>query len=208
MNIFIVGGSGRVGLELAKSLSAEHHNVTVGSRSPEKIDADGFNTVKLDLTQSVSAVADAIGKVDAVYFVAGSRGKDLLQIDAFGAVKTMLAAEKNNIKRYIMLSAYESLNPDAWEEKPYSDLKEYYEAKYLADKYLMDSTKLDWTILQAVALEEEEGNGKGDHATEQSVAIPDVGLALAQLVEQDNTIGKVLTISNGDKEITSLFKDA
>lgn len=35
---------------------------------------------------------------DIVYFVAGSRGKDLLQTDAFGAVKTMIAAEKSGIK--------------------------------------------------------------------------------------------------------------
>lgn len=207
MDIFIVGGSGRVGLELAKTLKDNNHNVIVGSRSPEKIDADGFQTVKLDLTDSVSAIAEAIGKVDIVYFTAGSRGKDLLQIDAFGAVRTMLAAEKNNIKRYIMLSAYESLNPDSWDDKPYSDLREYYEAKFLADKYLMDSTQLDYTILQAVALEEEAGNGKGDHATEQTVAIPDVGLALAALAEQDNTIGKVVTISNGDKDIPTLMKN-
>lgn len=41
---------------------------------------------------------------DAVYFTAGSRGKDLLQTDAFGAVKTMQAAKKLSIERYIMLS--------------------------------------------------------------------------------------------------------
>jgi len=207
MDILIIGGSGRVGLELAKALKDKNHNVILGSRSPEKIVADGFQTVKLDLTDSVSDIAESIGEVDIVYFTAGSRGKDLLQIDAFGAVRTMLAAEKNNIKRYIMLSAYESLNPDAWDEKPYSDLREYYEAKFLADRYLMDSTALDYTILQAVALKEEDGNGKGDHATEQTVAIPDVGLALAELAEQDNTIGQIVTISNGDKDIAALIKD-
>lgn len=35
---------------------------------------------------------------DAVYFTAGSRGKDLLQTDAYGAVKTMQAAKKLGIE--------------------------------------------------------------------------------------------------------------
>ena len=42
---------------------------------------------------------------DAVYFTAGSRGKDLLQTDAYGAVKTMQAAKKLGIERYILVQS-------------------------------------------------------------------------------------------------------
>lgn len=56
--------------------------------------------------------------MDAIYFVAGSRGKDLLETDAMGAVKTMQAAEKDGIKRYIMLSSLYALQPEMWSKVP------------------------------------------------------------------------------------------
>ncbi|WP_163362601.1 NAD(P)H-binding protein, partial [Klebsiella aerogenes] len=75
-------------------------------------------------------------------FTTGSRGKDLLQVDLHGAVKTMQAAEKKGIKRYIMLSAINSLSPDKWTE-----LIDYFTAKYFADLYLRDRTQLDFTLV-------------------------------------------------------------
>ena len=42
---------------------------------------------------------------DAVYFTTRSRGKDLLQTDVFGAVKTMQAAKKLGIERYILVQS-------------------------------------------------------------------------------------------------------
>lgn len=47
-------------------------------------------------------------------FVAGSRNKDLLQTDAFSAVKPMKIAESNGASRYIMLSSAYSLEPNKW----------------------------------------------------------------------------------------------
>lgn len=39
--------------------------------------------VYLDLHEDLSSISGTIGKVDAIYFTAGSRGKDLLQKDDF-----------------------------------------------------------------------------------------------------------------------------
>lgn len=50
-------------------------------------------------------MTEAIKGADAIYFTAGSGAKDLLQVDAFGAVKLMQAAEKDSIMRFVMLSA-------------------------------------------------------------------------------------------------------
>ena len=50
-------------------------------------------------------MTEAIKGADAIYFTTGSGAKDLLQVDAFGAVKLMQAAEKDSIKRFVMLSA-------------------------------------------------------------------------------------------------------
>ena len=72
--------------------------------------------VKFDLHESVEEMRQAIGDVDAIYFTAGSGAKDLLQTDAFGAVKLMQAAAKNGIKRFVMLSALFSLEPTRWRQ--------------------------------------------------------------------------------------------
>lgn len=57
-------------------------------------------------------LAALIAGSDAVIFTAGSRGKDLLQTDAYGAVKLMQAAKQAGINRFVMLSALFSLTPE------------------------------------------------------------------------------------------------
>lgn len=108
--VFIAGGSGRVATELIKDLVKDGNEVVAGSRNPEKIiKLDGVSALKLDLHAEVDEIAKLMDGCDVVYFVAGSRGKDLLQTDAFGAVKTMMAAERDGIERYIMLSSMYAL---------------------------------------------------------------------------------------------------
>ncbi|MGC4441166.1 NAD(P)H-binding protein, partial [Streptococcus suis] len=79
--------------------------------------------------------------VDAVLFVAGSRGRDLLQTDAFGAVKTMQATESLGIKRYVLLSSLYALEPDKWSHPNLSKIMDYNVAKFFADNYLVTNTK-------------------------------------------------------------------
>lgn len=208
MKIFIVGGTGRVGQSLAKQLLRAGHEVIVGSRHEvAELVALGIKFKKLDLHASVVEIAQVIGQVDAIYFTAGSRGKDLLQSDAFGAVKTMEAAKLNGINRYIMLSAQKSLEPEFWDLEPYVHIKDYYTAKFFADKYLMDSTTLNFTILQPVALVEEKGTGQfaSGEVINKTITIDDVALALLVALEQPTTFKKVLPISNGNQSLSEIW---
>ena len=87
--VFVAGGSGRVATELIKNLVADGHKVIAGSRHPESIiKLDGVTPINLDLHASVEEIANLMKGTSIVYFVAGSRGKDVLQTDAFGAVKS------------------------------------------------------------------------------------------------------------------------
>ncbi|KAK8852830.1 hypothetical protein M9Y10_017822 [Tritrichomonas musculus] len=203
--IFVVGGSGRVATELIKDLAADGKKVIAGSRHPESIiKIDGVTSVKLDLHSSVDEIADLMKGVDAVYFVAGSRGKDLLQTDAMGAVKTMKAAEKNKIKRYIMLSSLYALQPEKWREiKGLETLIDYQTAKFFADNYLITNTHLSYTILQPTALTEEPGTGKVKFSEIEAKTnpIPDVARVLADIIKHDNTIGKVIMMQTGNTPI-------
>ena len=203
--IFVAGGSGRVAAELIKYLVADGKTVIAGSRHPESIiKIDGVTPVKLDLHASIDEIADLMKGSDTVYFVAGSRGKDLLQTDAMGAVKTMQAAEKNNIKRYVMLSSLYALQPEKWREiKGLESLIDYQTAKFFADNYLVHNTHLNYTILQPVALTEEVGTGKVKFGEVEAKTnpIPDVAKVLADIIKHDNTIGKVIMMQSGDTPI-------
>ena len=137
---------------------------------------------------------------DAVYFTTGSRGKDLLQTDVFGAVKTMQAAKKLGIERYIMLSSIFALQPEKWHIDGLDQIMDYNVTKFFADNYLVNQSGLKYTILQPTNLTEKEGTGKiGLEVTKvTSNPIPDVAKTLAEILKHDNTIGKVIMMKSGD----------
>ena len=201
MKVFIIGGSGRVATELIKDLVNDGHEVTAAARHEDNIvDLPEVTKKHLDLHASVDDLAELIKGHDVVYFTAGSRGKDLLQTDAFGAVKTMQAAEKVGIKRYIMLSSIFSLQPEKWNLPGLKEIMDYNIAKFFADNYLIHQTKLAYTIVQPGGLTEKEGTGKInlDVIKPGTNPISDVAQTLADVLKYDNTIDKVIMMESGN----------
>lgn len=205
MKIFIAGATGRVGEELTKKLSEQGHTIYAGARHEEKLTKNAFvQPVHLDLHHSVSEIAETLADAEAVYFVAGSRGKDLLQTDLFGAVKLMQAVEQKKIKRYIHLSSLFALQPENW----HPSLTDYNIAKFFSDNWLIEQTQLDYTILQPGSLIERPGSGKITTnitgGTENS--IEDVASVLAELLDHDNTIKKIILMGSGETPIAEAIK--
>lgn len=149
-----------------------------GSRHPESIPSvENCQPVALDLHESVEKLQVLLTGCDAVYFLAGSRGKDLLQTDAFGAVKLMQAAEMAGVQRFIMLSSLYALEPEKWAESPsLQKITNYNIAKFFADHYLVHSTSLCYTIVQPSVLKETPYTGKIElnPAQDGENPIPDV----------------------------------
>lgn len=208
--ILVIGGSGRVATQLIQNLVTDGNEVTAAARHPEKIvNHSHITAIKLDLHATVVQLASLMNGIDVVYFVAGSRGHDLLQTDAMGAVKTMQAAEQAGVKRYVMLSSMYALQPEKWSLYPaLAGITDYNIAKYFADHYLVNNTHLDYTILQPATLTEEAGTGKvafgeGDDSTN---TIPDVAKVLAEIIKYDNTIGQVIMMRNGETPIDQALK--
>lgn len=204
MRILVSGASGRVGHLLVDNLAAAGHEVIAGTRHlDDKFNSDKVELANIDLLvdeeQLVTELTDL--KLDAVYFVAGSRGKNVLQVDAFGAVKLENAAEKAGIKRFIMLSAWQSTNPKGWGE----ELRDYYIARFFADNWLMDHTTLNYTILQPGALLEETGSGKVQFNPKSATAnsIENVADVLAGILNAENTYGKLLPMGDGETDIVT-----
>ena len=205
MKILVIGASGRVGTDLVEQLLADDHQVIGTTRQDKKLfDNDNYRQLDLDITAEKDAIAEQIEQdIDAVYFVAGSGGKDVLEVDLHGAVKTMQAVEDKGIKRYIMLSTVFSLDTNKWDTPGIADLKEYYICKHYADQWLVNDSTLDYTIVQAGALKERAGTGKitinDDNAGENAIA--DVAATLTAVLGANNTIKKVFSLHNGETTI-------
>ena len=91
MKILVIGASGRVGSDLVKQLLAADHQVIGTTRQDEKLFSDdNYSQLDLDITAEKDVIQQQIEQdIDAVYFVAGSGGKNVLEVDLHGAVKTM-----------------------------------------------------------------------------------------------------------------------
>lgn len=204
MKIFIVGASGRVGRLLTTDLVQAGHEVIAGARHLDRVvEDDHVQAVKFDLHESVDQMAQTIDQVDAIYFTAGSGAKDLLQTDAFGAVKVMAAAKKNGVKRFVMLSALFSLEPEKWRTvKGLDGLTDYNIAKFFADNYLLH-TDLDYTILQPTVMTDKPGTGKITVDQGQFGYNPaaDVAQTLADLLKYPNTSRKIIKMREGETPI-------
>lgn len=205
MKILVIGASGRVGTDLVKQLLADDHQVIGTTRDKKKLfDADNYSQLDLDLLANKDDIRNQIDDdVEAIYFVAGSGNKDLLEVDLHGAVKTMQAAQDKGINRYIMLSTVFSLDTSKWTSPAIENLKEYYIAKHYADQWLVNDSTLDYTIVQAAALKERAGTGKitinGTDAGENAIA--DVASTLAAVLNADSASKKVFSMQNGETAI-------
>ena len=211
MRVFVAGATGRVGRELVRNLVDIGHEVVAASRHAQETEwPDGVTPCAFDFHDGVDAMAGALEGCDGVYFIAGSRGKDLLQTDAFGAVKLMQAAAKARVRRFVMLSSIFSLQPERWAEEPsLAGIIDYNIAKFFADEYLVNISGLKWTIVQPSVLKEEPATGKieVDPAHDGSNPIPDVAAVLASVLEHPNTIGKVIMMRSGGTPIDEALSE-
>ncbi|GAA3199229.1 NAD(P)-binding oxidoreductase [Lentilactobacillus kefiri] len=208
MKIIVIGATGRVGSNVVEKLSKSHKDeVYAAARHPEKVPVhDNVTPFKLDLSDHMDDIKEALPEADAIIFAAGSGGRDLLKIDLHGAVKTMEAAEEKGINRFIMLSSKGSLSPDEFGNSP---LENYLIAKYYADEWLIHNTHLDYTILQPTALVEKSGSGKvtlGSYSTNEN-SIDNVADVLIGLTENHAGAKEVIEMSTGNEPIPDAISD-
>ncbi|MBO6495293.1 MAG: SDR family oxidoreductase [Roseivirga sp.] len=203
MKVLVIGASGRVGQKLTSKLLEADHQVVGTTRKDEKLfEANNYSQIALDLEKSPEDLSNEIpSDVEAVYFVSGSRGKDLLNVDLHGAIKSMQAAEMAGIKRYVMLSTIYSLQPTAWDTS--ADLYDYMIAKHYADQWLIKNTDLDYTILQPGSLTENAGTGEVELKVQEQGENPieDVAEVLFGLLDLKSSFKEVISMRSGDTPI-------
>ncbi|WLR60389.1 SDR family oxidoreductase [Guptibacillus hwajinpoensis] len=208
MNVLVIGANGQVGQKVVNLLdNNKDHSLKAMVRKKEQADElanRGIESVVASLEDSVDTISEAMKGSDAVIFAAGSGGSTgsdkTLLVDLDGAVKTIEAAEKLGIKRYVMLSALQAHNRENWSEA----LLPYYAAKHYADRAL-EASSLDYTIVRPGGLLNEEGTGEvsiAENLGRGSIPRDDVAEVLVSTLMKQNTIRRSFDLISGDSVIT------
>ena len=210
--IGIIGGHGKVALELSKILAADGNEVTSFVRNPEHrkdVTATGATPVVLDVEHSTTAVlAEALRGHDAVVWTAGAGGgspERTYAVDRDAAIRSMDAAVEAGVVRYVMVSYLGAgLDHGVSEEDGFFA---YAEAKAAADAYLR-GTDLDWTVLGPGALTHGPGKGlidiKADGAWESAeTARANVALVAAAVLGLSSTVRRTIEFRDGTLPIAA-----
>ena len=206
--ITIIGGHGKVALRLARLLSERGDQVSSWIRNglhSDDVKASGATPVVADVEAlGEESMAEILEGQDAIVWSAGAGGGNPTRtygVDRDAAIRSMAAAEKAGVRRYVMVSYfYERPDhgvPEGSSFFPYAD------AKAAADEHLR-ATRLDWTILGPSRLTDEPGTGKietGEGVTKSSVSRDDVAAVVATVLVTPTTVGRTIDFNNGDVEI-------
>ncbi|AXO24440.1 MULTISPECIES: SDR family oxidoreductase [Mycobacterium avium complex (MAC)] len=204
--VVIVGGHGKVALQLSAILTQRGDAVTSLFRNPDHADdvaATGAKPVVADIERlDTDALAGLLAGHDAVVFSAGAGGGNPARtyaVDRDAAIRVVDAAARSGVKRFVMVS-YFGAGPDHGvpQDDPFFP---YAESKAAADAHLRASD-LDWTILGPGRLTLDPptgriavGRGKGE------VSRADVASVAAAALADDSTIRRTIDFNNGDVPI-------
>ena len=215
--ITIIGVHGKVALRAAPLLAEHGHTVRSLIRKPEQAadirEAQAEPVVQDVNKLGVEEIKDVFAGSDVIIWSAGAGGsgeEETWAIDRDAAIRTMDAAEKAGVKRYIMVSFFNSRLVDG--EFPGVDKSEdmyaYFNAKAQADEHLVASN-LDWTTVNPSELTLDEPTGKITVETDPdsvdtdmpSTSRGNVARVVAAAVDEDATIGKHINFHDGDTPV-------
>ena len=210
MKVLVVGANGQIGKQLVSFIQEnDTWEAKAMIRKEEQI-AElkklGAETALVDLEGSIEDIAKAANDVDAIVFAAGSGPKTgpdkTMLIDMDGAIKTIEAAKQANVKRFVMISSYDTTREEILRAS--SDFAPYVAAKHYADDWLR-KTDLEYTIVHPGALTNDKGTGKIEAAEKvepNEVPREDIARVLLACLENNETIGKEFQVIGGKTPVT------
>jgi uncharacterized protein YbjT (DUF2867 family) len=206
IDVIVIGGHGKVALQLARILTERGDAVSSVFRNPDHSDevADtGATPVVADIERlDTDALAELLAGHDAVVFSAGAGGGNPARtyaVDRDAAIRVIDAAALAGVRRFVMVS-YFGAGPDhgVAQDDPFFP---YAEAKAAADAHLRASD-LDWTVLGPGRLTLDPPTGRiGVGEAKGQVSRADVALVIAAVLHDDSTIRRTIDFNNGDVPI-------
>ncbi len=206
--IAIVGGHGQIARLLHPMLLGAGHEPVALVRKPEQresLEASGVTARMLDIeSDGVDAFVTAFEGCEAVVFSAGGGPDGNIErkrtVDLEGALKSIEAAQRADIRRLVQVSAIGVDGPLAEDVAPV--WKAYVEAKRDADAALRESG-LDWTILRPGRLTDEPGTGRVALGDVPRGEIPraDVAETIVAVLEEPASAGYQWNLVSGDVDV-------
>ncbi len=211
MKVAILGAHGQIAMLLHPILISNGHELTGIIRNPDHIkdvDKAGARPVVCDVERE-DDISEAVGKADAVVFAAGagpgSGAERKWTVDRDGALKLLEAAQKNGIKRYVMISAMKVEEPRGNEV-----FQVYQKAKAEADKALRESG-LDFTIIRPGRLTDNLPTGRialSENLESGEIPRADVASVVAEVLETPQSAGYQWDLISGDTPVETAISRA
>lgn len=216
--VVIVGGHGRIALELARQLSARGDRVRSVVRNPEhapEVARAGAEAVLHDLeTGTTEAFAEILAGADAVVFSAGAgAGSGVLRkrtVDLGGALATIDAAKLAGVRRVVQVSFLGAGLPTApGTEEVFAA---YWDAKRQADDALRGSG-LDWTVVKPGRLLDDPRTDRGEVRTidggrGDATRRADVAALVVLALDDPRTVGHDLVVVQGETPLAEALDRA
>jgi nucleoside-diphosphate-sugar epimerase len=201
MNVLVAGANGRLGGLVVALLLGRGHAVRALVRSQEQtgpLEELGAKPVVGDLRGDVEWAAEGC---EAAIFAAGARHRtELAAIDGGGAAKLAEAADRYELRRFILCSAVGAGAP----ERRDGPLREFLAAKHAAERRLA-RLDLPWTILRFGRLTDATGTSR--IATELPPGTPvtlsrdDAALAVVEALVRGHLARQVVHVIDGDRHV-------
>src|SRR5699024_7218489 len=209
LKVLVVGANGQIGKHLV-SMIQDSENLEARAMIRKEEQASffknlGAETTVVDLEDDIDSIAKAAEGTDAIVFTAGSgphTGKDkTIMVDLDGAIKTIEAAKVANVKRFVIISSFDTTREAIQESS--SSFAPYVVAKHYADVWLRE-TNLDYTIIHPGILTNDKGTGKVEAATtveRGEVPREDIASVIVASLENEATIGKEFQVVGGNEPV-------
>jgi putative NADH-flavin reductase len=168
MQLLIFGATGGTGRELVRQALEQGHSVTAFARDPSTLGArDGMTTVAGDV-RDASAVERAVAGHDAVLCAVGRPAMKAGNVRSKGTRTIVQAMEQAGVRRLVCLSTLgtgetRSTLPPLYRYALVPLLLRTTFTEHERQEAVVRASRLDWTIVRAGALTDDERTGTYRH---------------------------------------------
>lgn len=206
--IAVFGASGQTGARVVDRLLEAGHEVLALARRPSP-SRPGVRSARVDLGSTpTDELVSVLDGVDAVVFAAGG---DPRGVDRDGAIRTIEAAERVGVGRYVLLTGM-GVGRDRPAELYGGFWDTYFGAKEESERRLRASS-LRWTILQPGELLNAPGTGRVVVAPTGDLEIgaitrDDVAALIVEVLHRDDAAGYTWEILQGSEPVADAVSRA